>query len=120
MKWLFKEKQCLCLHCMVYFSFRFFLKLFPVLFCRVVKIWRTQLPKNNSKVAQSLADPTDYENLFPSLKETFKAEQFLGVQRQQPNPARNYKSVTVSSTSLLDHRGDWGQMHVGLQLKRFF
>lgn len=42
----------------------------------VVQLWREQLAKINEKAGQSLADPTQYENLFPGLHETLKAEQF--------------------------------------------
>ncbi|CAL4118366.1 unnamed protein product, partial [Meganyctiphanes norvegica] len=60
--------------------------------------WRTYLPSEMSrivglwkaaageKVGASLADPAQYDNLFPGLKDAIKAEQFLENQRK-PIPA---------------------------------
>ena len=62
----------------------------------MVTLWRESLAKTNSKAAQSLADPTEYENLFPGLKDTFKAEQYLTKQRKQPIPARYFSEIPVS------------------------
>ncbi|WAR15327.1 COPB2-like protein [Mya arenaria] len=39
---------------------------------RVVKLWRESL--NNKKAASSLADPTEYENLFPGFSDTPNSE----------------------------------------------
>ena len=41
---------------------------------RIVQLWKEDLAKTNKKAAESLADPTDYENLFPDLQEAIKAE----------------------------------------------
>lgn len=43
----------------------------------VVDLWRQELGKLNEKAGQSLADPTQYENLFPGFQEALKVEQFL-------------------------------------------
>ncbi|CAG01985.1 unnamed protein product, partial [Tetraodon nigroviridis] len=64
---------------------------------RVVKLWRENLAKVNQKAAESLADPTEYENLFPGLKEAFAAESYLreaclGTTR----PARDYPLITLN------------------------
>lgn len=53
------------------------------------------------QAAESLADPTEYENLFPGLKEAFAAEHYLretclGTSR----PATDYPLVTVSTNFL--------------------
>ena len=64
-------------------------------FSRVVSLWRESLGKVNQKAAQSLADPTEYENLFQGLKEQFKAEQFLRPQRRHPIPAASFPNVPV-------------------------
>ena len=66
------------------------------MYYRVVKLWRESLAKVNAKAAQSLADPTEYENLFPGLRDAFKAEQFLQTERRQVIPAGSYPSVPVS------------------------
>ncbi|CAM9848812.1 unnamed protein product [Lampetra planeri] len=44
---------------------------------RVVKLWRESLAKSNQKAADSLADPTEYENLFPGLREAAAGELYL-------------------------------------------
>lgn len=44
-------------------------------FHRIVGLWKEDLAKQNKKAANSLADPTEYENLFPEFQEALKAEQ---------------------------------------------
>eukprot|EP00061_Rhincodon_typus_P011022 g35724.t1 len=62
---------------------------------KVVKLWRENLAKINQKAAESLADPTEYENLFPGLKEAFVAEQYLKeTSKTKERPARDYPLVT--------------------------
>ncbi|TRY95488.1 hypothetical protein DNTS_026147 [Danionella cerebrum] len=62
---------------------------------RVVKLWRESLSKVNQKAAESLADPTEYENLFPGLKEAFVAEQYLRESSLgQSRPASDYPLTT--------------------------
>ncbi|XP_055502399.1 coatomer subunit beta' [Leucoraja erinacea] len=62
---------------------------------RVVKLWKESLAKINQKAAESLADPTEYENLFPGLKEAFAAEQYLKESsKTKCRPARDYPLVT--------------------------
>ncbi|KAM6122230.1 coatomer subunit beta' [Pterocles gutturalis] len=61
---------------------------------RVVKLWRDNLSKVNQKAAESLADPTEYENLFPGLKEAFVAEEYVKQSLADLRPAREYPLVT--------------------------
>lgn len=63
---------------------------------RVVKLWRESLSKVNQKAAESLADPTEYENLFPGLKEAFVAEEYVKQSLADLRPAKEYPLVTVS------------------------
>ena len=71
---------------------------------RVVELWREDLAKTNAKAAQSLADPTEYENLFPELKQALQAEEFLKKERSSLLPAATFTSVPVSlSLSLASH-----------------
>lgn len=61
----------------------------------------TQCAESSLQAAESLADPTEYENLFPGLKEAFAAEYYLretclGTSR----PAKDYPLVTVSCLTL--------------------
>lgn len=68
---------------------------------RVVKLWRENLSKVNQKAAESLADPTEYENLFPGLKEAFVAEHFLRETcLGKTRPATDYPLVTVRPVTL--------------------
>lgn len=48
----------------------------------VVQLWRTELGKINEKAGQSLADPEQYENLFPGLNDSLKTEQFLWKEKE--------------------------------------
>ncbi|KAG8135940.1 putative Coatomer subunit beta' protein [Naja naja] len=61
---------------------------------RVVKLWRENLSKINQKAAESLADPTEYENLFPGLKEAFVAEEYIKNSQTISRPASEYPLVT--------------------------
>lgn len=67
---------------------------------RVVKLWRESLSKVNQKAAESLADPTEYENLFPGLKEAFVAEEWVKETHASLWPAKQYPLVTVSGRPL--------------------
>ncbi|CAM5138832.1 unnamed protein product [Eretmochelys imbricata] len=61
---------------------------------RVVKMWRENLSKVNQKAAESLADPTEYENLFPGLKEAFVVEDYVKETHTDLRPAKEYPLVT--------------------------
>ena len=39
-----------------------------------MKLWKEDLGKVNKKAADSLADPSEYENLFPEFQEALQAE----------------------------------------------
>lgn len=41
---------------------------------RIVQLWKEDLAKTNKKAADSLADPTQYSNLFPDIQEAISAE----------------------------------------------
>lgn len=64
----------------------------PSQISRVVQLWKQSLSTVNAKASQSLADPVQYENLFPGLLDALKTEQFL-EQRRQRMPASAYPSV---------------------------
>ena len=61
----------------------------------VVGLWREELAKSNAKAAQSLADPTEYENLFPELKQALEAEECLKRERVSLLPAASYPTEQV-------------------------
>ena len=76
-------------------------------------MWRTELAKTNEKAAESIANPEEYENLFPELSQTLQVEkvrklfdllevlcsfllQMLTQERAVLKPASLYPSTTVS------------------------
>lgn len=76
----------------------------PSQISRVVDLWREKLKSMNmERQAQSLANPADYENLFPGLVDAYKTEQFLKKQTK-PQAARNYPSLTVRIARSLSKR----------------
>ena len=64
----------------------------PSQISRVVQLWKLSLSQVNAKASQSLADPAQYDNLFPGLMYALKTEQFL-EQRRQQMPASAYPSL---------------------------
>lgn len=60
---------------------------------RIVQLWKEDLAQTNKKAADSLADPTQYENLFPDLQEAIKAEKMLKRERVHLQPAASYKDL---------------------------
>jgi coatomer subunit beta' len=62
---------------------------------RVVGLWREKLKQMNmERAAQALANPTDYENLFPGLVDTYKTEQYL-KQNTKTHLAHDYQTIIV-------------------------
>ena len=70
---------------------------------RVVGLWKEKLAVTNQKAAQSLADPGEYENLFPGLQEAILAEEALRGERAQLQPASSYPHTTVREGLILCH-----------------
>lgn len=64
-------------------------------------MWKDKVSPINQKVADSLADPTKYENLFPGLKDSFKGEQYLRHLSTRPIPAAAYVNVPVRELNTL-------------------
>ena len=69
---------------------------------KVVGLWRDELAKKNPKAAQSLADPTDYENLFPERLSALKAEKYLKKERTTLRPAGDYPVVVSTERNIID------------------
>ncbi|KAF8946054.1 hypothetical protein BGZ52_009097, partial [Haplosporangium bisporale] len=58
---------------------------------RVVKLWRESLiAANRSKTAESLADPTEYEDMFPDLQYGLMAEEAVEANKSSTVPASAY------------------------------
>lgn len=53
----------------------------------MLSLWKTELGKINEKAGQSLADPEQYENLFPGFQEALKTQQFIAQREPDLLPA---------------------------------
>lgn len=60
-----------------------------------MNLWKTELGKINEKAGQSLADPMQYENLFPGFQDALKTQQFL-AQSDQLLPASAFTKVPLN------------------------
>lgn len=68
----------------------------------MVKLWKESVAENHPKLASSLADPAEYDNLFPGLKESETTEKYLKQERQERQPARLFPSVTLNADRNID------------------
>lgn len=60
----------------------------------VVKLWKEDLERRNRKKnAESLADPKDYENLFPDFRYALIGEESLLEARAKSIPATSYPEL---------------------------
>lgn len=64
---------------------------------RVVGLWKEV---SGEKIAQTLADPAQYDNLFPGIKDALKTQQYL-ERETKPIPAASTSSVPVRNNVLL-------------------
>lgn len=62
----------------------------------MLSLWRTELGKINEKAGQSLADPEQYENLFPGFLDALKTQQYLAAESPVLLPATSAPSVTLN------------------------
>lgn len=62
---------------------------------RVLKLWKEQAKNKHDKSVQALADPVEYENLFPNFEKALKAEKIVKATKQVYK-ATDYPSVSVS------------------------
>ncbi|GIY73245.1 coatomer subunit beta' [Caerostris darwini] len=65
---------------------------------RIVKLWKENLKKTNEKASYALADPEEYENLFPNFNNVVKAEQYL-KQNQIRQPASSFKVLSSAENN---------------------
>lgn len=92
----------------------------PSQISRVVGLWKTSLSQVNAKASQSLADPAQYENLFPGLMDAMKTEQFLEQRRQRVPAAastavpNNWERRPVDEMNAAEEQG---QFHYTAPLK---
>ena len=73
----------------------------PSKISHVVKLWKEQLSAVSEKAGQSLADPEQYENLFPGYRESLKVEEFLREDRKKKIPASAFPTVQVRKSFYL-------------------
>jgi hypothetical protein len=64
-------------------------------------LWKESLSKISEKAAQSLADPVQYENLFPDYGDSLKAEQFMQAESKLKIPASASFNVPVSHAEMV-------------------
>ena len=58
---------------------------------KILKLWQADLSKTNEKAAEALADPLQYENLFPELQIALKAEKVNVI----INSTKSYQFMAV-------------------------
>ncbi|KAK0075653.1 hypothetical protein PV326_011404, partial [Microctonus aethiopoides] len=63
----------------------------------VVKLWKEKLSTVSEKAGQSLADPDQYENLFPGYREALKVEQFVRKENKKIIPAAAFPTVQLQA-----------------------
>ena len=63
---------------------------------RVLPLWKAELAKVNEKAGQSLADPENYENLFPNFAQSLEVQKHLESERKTTLPANKFLSMPVS------------------------
>ena len=61
----------------------------------MVKLWKESVSENHPKLAASLADPAEYDNLFPGLKESEVTEKYVTQERRRRLPAKAFPTMTV-------------------------
>eukprot|EP00045_Choanoeca_perplexa_P013710 m.156219 g.156219 ORF g.156219 m.156219 type:complete len:969 (-) comp16435_c0_seq1:82-2988(-) len=59
----------------------------------ITQQWKALLAQSRPKVAQALADPAEYENLFPGFASSMHAEAYLKVNNHHATPAGSYLDV---------------------------
>jgi len=65
----------------------------PSYVSHVVQLWRQDLQQVNQRAAESLADPMEYENLFPDLQLAIQAEKQFYSTATRLRPASHYPEV---------------------------
>ncbi|KAH0550454.1 coatomer subunit beta' [Cotesia glomerata] len=62
----------------------------------VVKLWKEKLSAVSEKAGQSLADPEQYENLFPGYREALKVEEYLREEYKTKIPASKFPTLPLN------------------------
>eukprot|EP00922_Rhytidocystis_sp_ex-Travisia-forbesii_P049827 GHVS01074137.1.p1 GENE.GHVS01074137.1~~GHVS01074137.1.p1 ORF type:complete len:979 (+),score=202.78 GHVS01074137.1:328-3264(+) len=84
---------------------------------RVLALWRQDLSKVNEMVAQSLADPSEYPDMFPDFALSIKAEELLSQKGEYP-PAKSYTQMQrLQSLNVLEELKTKGEEEVRQMFK---
>lgn len=62
----------------------------------VLSLWKAELGKINEKAGQSLADPEQYENLFPGFQDALKTQQFIAQHEAGLLPAHYATKIPLN------------------------
>nr|XP_039250416.1 coatomer subunit beta'-like isoform X2 [Styela clava] len=80
---------------------------------RIVGLWKENLAQTNKKAADSLADPKQYENLFPQMAESLVAEKYLqSTEKTRPanhylqTPSNDERNILEESEGFVDVQGE--------------
>merc|ERR1711997_44641 len=63
---------------------------------RVLPLWKAELAKVSEKAGQSLADPENYQNLFPNFAESLEAQKNLERERKRTVAASIFLSIPAN------------------------
>jgi len=64
----------------------------------IVALWQNSIRDDNQKIADSIADPVKYDNLFEDYQPSLKAEAWVKENRSQMIPAVRYTSLPKDQT----------------------
>jgi len=79
----------------------------PSQISRVLALWKTQLMATNKKASEGLADPNQYDNLFPGFNQSLLAEKFL-EKTTVSEPASKYSEVPrPENRDVSDEMSNW-------------
>lgn len=84
----------------------------PSQISRVINLWKARISEKNAKSAQALADPTEYENLFPDFAESLRLEEELDAQPTKRAKARDYVALRSAAVNGNEYEEDEEEEHV--------
>ena len=89
----------------------------------IVTLWKSSLEETNKKIADSIAEPSEYENLFPGFEDELKAEAVFKSEQQKRVPGKMYSKMQnnltrdliseMQSMNLQDFRPPVAEANVG-------
>ena len=74
---------------------------FPSKISNIVELWKASLVEQEQpKIAESIADPEKYDNLFEDYRDSLQAESFVKSQFAELPAASSYPTVDKSSRDI--------------------